>query len=154
MIRAFLAVAAVVGLTAVAGAQQSNPAGAVAQGDPIAARKALMKENGAATQLGAKYVKGEEPFDLAKARGILDVYARTAKEGPNDFPPTSKTGGQTTAAPAIWEKMDDFKGRFEAWGRDIEKAKAEVKDLDTFKAAFPTLTRSCGGCHQNYRQRT
>ena len=154
MIRALLAATAVLGLVTVAAAQQSDPAGAVAAGDPIAARKALMKENGAATALGAKYVKGEETFDLAKARGILDVYARTAVEGPKDFPATSKTGGQTTAAPAIWEKMDEFKGRFEAWGRDIEKAKADVKDLDTFKAAFPTLTRSCGGCHQNFRQRT
>ena len=154
MIRALLAGALAVGLTAAAAAQQSNPAAAVAQGDPIAARKALMKENGAATALGAKYVKGEEPFDLAKARGILEVYARTAANAPNDFPETSKTGGQTTAAPAIWEKMDDFKGRFAAWGRDIEKAQAEVKDLDSFKTAFPTLTRACGSCHQTYRQRT
>jgi cytochrome c556 len=154
MIRAFLAGALAVGLVTASAAQQSNPTGAVAQGDPIAARKALMKENGAATALGAKYVKGEEPFDLAKARGILDVYARTAANAPADFPDTAKTGGQTTAAPAIWEKKDDFNGRFAAWGRDVEKAKAEVKDLDTFKAAFPTLTRSCGGCHQLYRQRT
>ena len=154
MIRALLACAVALGLTAAAVAQQSNPAGAVAQGDPIAARKAMMKENGAATALGAKYVKGEEPFDLAKARGILDIYARTAANAPNDFPPDSKTGGQTTAASAIWEKIDDFKARFVAWGADIEKAKADVKDLDSFKAAFPILTRSCGGCHQNYRQRT
>lgn len=154
MIRVVLAGALLVGLTAAVAAQQSNPAGALAQGDPIAARKALMKENGAVTGLGAKYVKGEEPFDLAKARGILDVYARTAANAPKDFPPDSKTGGETAALPAVWENMDDFKARFAAWGRDVEKARADVKDLDSFKAAFPTLTRSCGSCHQNYRRRT
>src|SRR3954453_6740808 len=50
------------------------------------------------------------------------------------FPETSKTGGETTASPKIWENQDDFRAKFDAWAKDIEKAKAETKDLDTFKA--------------------
>lgn len=126
---------------------------AAAQDDPIASRKALMKQVGAATGLGTKYVKGEEAFDLAKAREILQVYATAADKTHTYFPPTSKAGGQTTAAPAIWESQADFRAKFDAWARDIEKAKAGTKDLDSFKAEFTTLTRACGSCHQTYRVR-
>ena len=44
---------------------------ALAQDDPIPARQALMKSNGQQAALGAKMVKGEEPFDLAKAKAIF-----------------------------------------------------------------------------------
>lgn len=127
---------------------------AIAQDDPIATRKATMKGVGAATATGAKFVKGEEPFDLAKAREILQTYANAAEKVHQNFPPTSKAGGQTTAAPAIWDNQADFRSRFDAWGRDIEKAKGSVKDLDTFKTEFSGLTKACGGCHQTYRVRT
>jgi cytochrome c556 len=43
----------------------------LAQSDPIAERKTVMKAVGAATGLGAKIAKGEEAFDAAKVRGIF-----------------------------------------------------------------------------------
>jgi cytochrome c556 len=129
-------------------------ASAVAQEDVITMRKNSMKGVGAATGQGTKFVKGEEPFDLAKALAILDAYAGAAAKMPGYYPETAKTGGQTSASPKIWETKADFDARFAAWGRDIEKAKTQVKDLDSFKAEFSTLTRACGSCHQTYRQRT
>jgi len=61
MKRVVLAIAvAALGITAVA-----------AQSDPIAARKASMKAVGAAAGQGAKFMKGEEAFDLAKAQAIV-----------------------------------------------------------------------------------
>jgi len=124
----------------------------LAQGDPIAERRRIMKNVGAATRTGTQFVKGEAPFDLGKAKEVLQVYAEAAGKTHEYFPDTSKTDGETTASPKIWENQEDFRARFDAWAKDIEKA--ETKDLDTFKASFTALTKSCGSCHQAYRIKT
>jgi cytochrome c556 len=141
MFRTVLAVAAIaIGVTAVA-----------AQSDPIAARKALMKEQGAQTKTGAGMAKGEAPFDLAKAQAILANYVDTSAKMPDLFPANSKAGGETTAAPKIWESQAEFRKRFDDWAADIKKASAQTKDLDSFKEAFGTVTKACGGCHETFR---
>lgn len=122
-----------------------------AQSDPIAARKAQMKTTGQQTGIGAKMAKGEEPFDLAKAKTIFATYEKAAAAMPALFPDTAKSGGDSTAAPKIWEDMADFKARFAKFGTDAKAAEAAVKDLDSFKAAFGAVTRNCGGCHELYR---
>ncbi len=129
-------------------------AAVAAQSDPIAERRNIMKQVGAATRTGTQFVKGEAPFDLAKAKEVLQVYAVAADKTHAYFPETSKTGGETTASPKIWESQEDFRARFDAWAKDIEKAKAQTKDLETFKAEFTTLTKACGSCHQAYRIKT
>lgn len=123
----------------------------VAQSDPIAARKALMKGVGGQTALAAKYVKGEEAFDLAKAKAIFATYQDAAAKMPDLFPDNSKTGGDSTAAPKIWEDMAGFKAGFAKFGADAKAASDATKDLDSFKAAFGPVTRNCGGCHEVYR---
>lgn len=141
MYRTVLAIAAVaLGITAVA-----------AQSDPIAARKALMKENGAQAKSGTAMVKGEAPFDLAKAKAVFATYAAAAGKMPALFPDNSKTGGETTAAPKIWEDMNGFKAAFAKFESEAKAAEASVKDLDSFKAAFPGVMKNCGGCHEVYR---
>lgn len=123
----------------------------VAQQDPIAARKALMKESGQATAAVVKMTKGETPFDLATAQKSMKTYQDVASKMPALFPDNSKTGGETTAAPAIWENMDDFKARFVKFEADAKAAEASIKDLDSLKAAVANVTRNCGGCHETYR---
>jgi len=125
---------------------------AIAQQDPIAARKALMKANGDAAKIGAAMVKGDAPFDLAAAHKIFATFQDAAAKMPALFPANSKTGGETAADPKIWESMDDFKARFAKFGSDAKAADAGVKDLDTFKASFATIGKEdCGSCHQTYR---
>jgi cytochrome c556 len=58
---------------------------ATAQQDSIAARKALMKENGDQAKIGAAMAKGETPFDLAKAHKIFATFQDTAAKGPALF---------------------------------------------------------------------
>jgi len=143
IIRTVLAVAAVaLGVTAV-----------IAQQDPIAARKALMKANGQEAQLGGKMSKGEEPFDLAKAKKIFATFEDASAKAGALFPDNSKTGGDTAALPAIWENKADFEAKLAKLGTDSKKAEGAVKDLDTFKAQFTEVTKNCGGCHQTYRQK-
>jgi cytochrome c556 len=110
-----------------------------------------MKENGKQAAWGAKVMKGEEAFDLAKAKAIFAAYADAASKMPGLFPPDSKTGEKTEALPVIWDKMDDFKAKFEKFGADAKDAQAKVTDEATFKAIFPAVQKNCGGCHQTYR---
>ena len=124
---------------------------ALAQSSAIEQRQKLMKANGAATKTGTQMVKGEIAFDLGKAKEILQVYANTADKAHTYFPPDSKTGGDTTASPKIWENQADFRKRFDDWAQDIKRASAETKDFESFKAAFGTVTKACGSCHETYR---
>jgi cytochrome c556 len=123
----------------------------IAQQDPIATRKATMKGVGAATRDASQMVKGDAPFDLAKAKHTFVVYQQAAAKMPTLFPENSKTGGDTTAAPKIWEDMAGFKARFDKLAADAKAAEAATKDLDSFKGAFSEVTKDCGGCHQTYR---
>jgi cytochrome c556 len=125
---------------------------AVAQEDPIKARKALMKANGDQAKIGAAMTKGEAPFDLAKAHTIFTTFENAAEKMPGLFPDNSKTGEDTAALPKIWENMDDVKKRFAKFGADAKAADASVKDLDSFKAAFGNIGKNdCGACHEQYR---
>lgn len=124
---------------------------AFAQSDPIAERKSLMKATGAATRTGSQMAKGEAPFDLAKAKEVLATYAKTAATAHQYFPENSKTGGDTTASPKIWENQAAFKAQFDQWGKQIADASGKVTDLESFKAAFGTVTQACQSCHQSYR---
>src|ERR1700733_216823 len=119
MIRAVFAIAGVVLCVSVAIAQQ----------DPIAVRKSLMKANGDAAKAGAAMAKGDQPFDLATAHKIFAAFEDAAAKMPMLFPPNSKTG-ETAARAEIWENMDDLKVRFEKFGADARAADESVKDLD------------------------
>lgn len=123
----------------------------LAQSDPIVARQDLMKANGKEAKLGAAMAKGEKPFDLAAAKKIFVTFENSAQKMPDLFPPTSKTGHKTTAAPKIWEDMAGFKAHFKKLGEDAKKAEASVTDLTSFKTAFVAVTKNCGGCHREYR---
>lgn len=123
----------------------------IAQSDPIAARKAVMKENGVQAKAGAAMVKGEAPFDLAKAKTIFTTFTSAAEKMPTLFPDNSKTGGETTAAPKIWEDMNGFKTSFAKFGNESKAAADSVKDLDSFKALFGAVAKNCGGCHESFR---
>lgn len=124
---------------------------AIAQSDPIAQRKALMKDVGAATRVGSQMVKGDAPFDLAKAKSVLASYAKAASGMHELFPENSRTGGETSASPKVWEDSKAFRAKFDAWGAQIEKASAATTDLESFKASFGAVTKACGDCHETYR---
>ena len=141
MIRTVLAVSAIaIGITVVA-----------AQSDPIATRKATMKEVGAQTKTGSGMAKGEIPYDQGKAQGVFAAYVKAATDLPTLFPETSKTGGDTAALPAVWANKADFDAKAAKFAADAKQAQTGVKDLDTFKASFSAVTKNCGGCHETYR---
>jgi cytochrome c556 len=54
-------------------------------------------------------------------------------------------------SPKIWEDKAGFDAAIATFAKAVTDAKASVKDLDTLKAAFPAIGKSCGGCHETYR---
>ena len=143
MKRIVLAVAVVaLGVTAV-----------VAQSDPIAARKALMKENGRHSGIAREMIEGKQPFDLAKAKAVLANFAAVHDKGKNLWPDNSKSGGDTASLPAIWENKADFEAKLAKLSSDAKAQDAGVKDLDSFKAAMAEIGKNCGGCHNTYRKK-
>ena len=89
MIRTVLAIAIALGVTA-----------AVAQEDPIKARKALMKTNGQQAKIVGDMAKGDTPFDAAAAHKAFASFQDAASKMPTLYPDSSKGGDpRTTSMP-------------------------------------------------------
>ena len=125
---------------------------AQAQSDSIAQRKAVMKAVGGATRDPGQMLRGQQAFDLAKVKAALETYADAAAKMPALYPAGSEAGGETQAAPSIWQNKADFDKRFAQFGTDAKTALALITDEASFKANFPTVMKNCGGCHETYRQ--
>jgi cytochrome c556 len=125
----------------------------VAQTDPIAARKALMKANGDQNRIATEMLEGKRPFNLDEAKKVFVVFAEAGEKAPALFPDNSKTGGDTAALTPIWENKADFNAKLAKFASDSKAAGEATKDLETFKAQMTEVRKNCGGCHQTYRKR-
>jgi cytochrome c556 len=125
----------------------------VAQTDPIAARKALMKTNGDQNRIATEMLEGKRPFNLDEAKKVFVVFAETGEKAPALFPDNSKTGGDTAALPPVWENKADFNAKLAKFASESKAAGDATKDLDTFKVQITEVRKNCGGCHQTYRKR-
>ncbi|MBO0902963.1 c-type cytochrome [Jiella sonneratiae] len=120
--------------------------------DAIKARQELMKKNGKATKAGAMILKGEAKFSPDKATEIFTEMHEVAMKFGDYFPEDSKEGGKTEAAPAIWQKPDDFKAALVKYQEDTKAAlDAAPKDEDAFKQQFGMVTQNCKNCHEKFR---
>jgi cytochrome c556 len=144
MTRLVFAVAAAVALATTA---------VVAQSDPIAARKALMKANNDHARNLGRIVRGEDPFDAAKVDAAFAQWADTAAKFGALFPDNSKTG-DTRALVVIWEKPSDFQAAIAKFAKDVSDNRDKAKTLDGLKAAMPVVGKNCGDCHEVFRRRS
>ena len=121
--------------------------------DPIADRKALMKERGGFVGQLAPIAKGEKPFDAAAVLAALQgLAANGAKFNADTLFPAGSGTGDTKASPKIWEDMAGFKKAEAKFEADVAAAIAAApQDLESFKAQFGAVTSNCGACHQTYR---
>ncbi len=119
--------------------------------DPIAERRALMKNDGAAAKAMFDMSKGNTPFDLAKVQESLKTLYEGASKSAALFPDNSKTGGGTAALPAIWQNKADFDARFAKFVKDVAAAQAGIVDEASFKKLAPSVFQNCGGCHELYK---
>ena len=123
----------------------------VAQSDPIAARKNLMKDNNNQGRILRDMADGKQPFDLAAAKRAFASFQTASAKLPELFPDNSKTG-DTRALPAIWEKSAEFKAAAAKFGADAKAAEANTKDLESLKVSFAEVGKNCGSCHQTFRK--
>ena len=130
MIRKLLVVFAILSLGVTAAAAQSCQ-------DVIDKRQALMKKSAAVGKDGSAMIKGDTPFDLAKAQAILATFAEDAAALPSLFPDCSKTGENTTAAPAIWDRPDDFKAAIAKFAADVKAAQDNDQRPRQLQDEFP-----------------
>jgi len=129
--------------------------GSSAFADPIADRKAIMKERGRLVGTVAPMVKGEKPFDAAVAMTALKGLSENAEKFDVDvlFPAGSETG-DTAALPAIWQDMTAFKAAAEKFRVAAAAAvAANPQDLEAFKTQFNAVTTNCGSCHEKFRMK-
>ena len=127
----------------------------IAQQDIVKQDQATMKANGKALggQLGPMF-KGEKPYDQATVDEALKTLDDTAKKLPTMFPDSVKglkAEGDYSSSPKIWEDKAGFTAAIATFAKAVGDAKASIKDLDTLKAAFPGIGKSCGGCHETFR---
>jgi cytochrome c556 len=102
-------------------------------------------------------VKGEMPYDQAKANEAIAKLANAAPKIPQAFPATSK--GKTSpdtrysASPKVWENRADFEEYATNLAKAIADNRGKVTSLEGLKAAYPQINDACNGCHQDYRLR-
>jgi cytochrome c556 len=123
----------------------------VAQQDPIATRRALMKANGEHSAALARMVRGEAPYDQSKVEAAFSQWSETATKLPTLFPEGSQTG-DTRALVAIWQNRADFDARSAKFAKDVSDNKSKVTDVESLKAVMPAIGPNCGGCHEKYRR--
>ena len=126
----------------------------LADTDPIAERRALMKNDGIAAKKMFDMSQGKIPFNLATVKESLKTLNEGATKSAALFPDNSKTGGGTAALPAIWENKADFNARFAKFVKDVQAAQAGIVDEATFKKFAPAVFKNCGGCHELYKAKS
>ena len=124
-----------------------------AYADPIADRKAIMKERGGLIGGIAKMAKGETPFDAAAVLTALQaLQANEAKVDIDALFPAGSDKGDTKAAPKIWEDMAGFKAANDKYKADLDAAvAAPATSVEALGAQLGVLGGDCGGCHKPYR---
>ena len=123
----------------------------------VAARQAQMKLYAFYIgQLGAM-AKGAVDYDAeAAGKAAASLNALAGLDGSKMWPPASSNaelGDATRALPAIWstypavvEKSKEFKSAAAAM------ADAAGGGLEALQGAMGPLGKSCGGCHEDFRQ--
>jgi cytochrome c556 len=139
--KSFVPAAVIIGLSAT-----------LAFAGPIEDRQAAMKANGKAMGALVPIIKGEKPYDAAVVKENAAQLAADFQKAAVSFPEGSDMGPpETWAKPEIWSDPEGFKAAFEAAVKAVDGLAAST-DEASFKAAFPAVGASCGGCHEKYRR--
>ena len=116
---------------------------------------AAMKANGKAlATVLLPTMKGDKPYVQADIDAALATMADAAAKLPSFYPDSEKgaaASGDYSPSPKVWDDKAGFAAATKTFADAVAAAKASSKDLDSFKAALPAITKACGGCHETYR---
>src|SRR5262249_10850463 len=123
----------------------------------------LVKQRQAAMTLQGKYfgplagmAQGKVPYNadtVAMNAALLDALSRMPWDG---FAPASKDATVKNAAlPAIWSEPAKFKEAEDNFTKAVQSLVAVSRggDEGAQKAAIGAVGKTCGGCHQNFREK-
>jgi cytochrome c556 len=129
---------------------------AIAQQDAVKARKDVM-ETFSKPYYGdlRKMVRGQEPYDQAKADAGFAVFVAESKKLAPAFATKAlpATKSDYDASPKIWDNKADFDAKAANFVKVANDHQHAAKDLDTLKAAYQNITKACDACHDDYRVR-
>lgn len=121
----------------------------------------LVKQRQAAMTLIGKYWgplggmgAGRVPFDaavVARNAGYLETLTKLPWDGFNP----STSGEKSAALPAVYAEAAKFKEGADALQTAVSKLAATAKGGNEadIKAAIGAVGKTCGGCHDNFRQK-
>ena len=121
----------------------------------------LVKQRQAAMTLQGKYwgplggmAQGKVPYNaniVARNAEYLEVLAKLPWDGFD----ASTQGQKSAALPEIWKDAAGFKAAQDKLQSEIGKLVAAVKGGNeaAVKAQLADVGKSCGGCHQKFRQK-
>lgn len=115
--------------------------------DAITQRRLVMRAIVGAGSDAFKMTKNELPFDLAKVQAGLKGYQTGAAKLKGLFPDNSKTG-DTEATAKVWTARVEFNAAIDTFIATAKSAAETIKDEASFKAGYPKVLASCGGCHK------
>jgi len=130
---------------------------AAAQAKP----EVMVKQRQAVMTLQGKYfgpmagmAQGKIPYNaqvVQRNAAFLEALSKMAWDG---FDPSTK-GEKSNALPAIWDKSGEFKQAVERLESEAAKLAQVAKSGDegAVKAQVGAVGKSCGGCHENFRQK-
>jgi len=126
--------------------------------NPVQERNALMNAMWRdAWRSVTRMVEGKEPFDQATASA---AFARVTELSVKARPlwPEKAKGAAPKASFASSPKVWTERKQFDAYFAQLEKQSTEwapkVTSLETLKAAFDPVNKTCDDCHEVYRIRT
>jgi cytochrome c556 len=121
----------------------------------------LVKQRQAAMTLIAKYfgplggmAQGRVPYNQQTAQrnaAILDVLKDTPWDGFHE----STKGVKSAALPAVWEKQGEVKQAIDRFTGEVGKLAQVSKSGDeaAVKAQIGAVGKTCGGCHDGFREK-
>ena len=125
---------------------------AMAEIDPVEKRQQLMESVGKAAKPIGKMFKGEMDYDAEVVATSLQTWKKVSQLIGRLFPVGSETGGETEAAPAIWEDRAGFEAALTNWGDAVAAAiEANPQTLEAAKPSIGPVFKTCKGCHDDYR---
>lgn len=121
----------------------------------------LVKQRQAAMTLIAKYfgplggmAQGRVPYNqqtVQRNAAILDVLKDTPWDGFHE----STKGEKSAALPAVWEKQGEVKQAIDRFTGEVGKLAQVSKSGDeaAVKAQIGAVGKTCGGCHDSFREK-
>lgn len=127
---------------------------AVRTEDAIRYRKAVMVMTKWHYDRLSQQAKGVVPFVREEAdrhAAWLEALSKNAAEG---FIPGSQEGGETKAAPAIWNEGPKFRGLVDRFQADATKLREITRHGEpaVIKSQLDNMARTCKLCHDDFKK--